>query len=52
MSTPAVPHTSTSTWNIDPAHSVAGFKVKPMMIANVKGHFRQSHRNLDSGLFG
>jgi polyisoprenoid-binding protein YceI len=31
--------TSTSTWNIDPAHSIAEFKVKHMMIANVKGHF-------------
>jgi polyisoprenoid-binding protein YceI len=30
---------STTTWNIDPAHSVAEFKVKHMMIANVKGHF-------------
>ena len=28
-----------SIWNIDPAHSVAEFKVKHMMIANVKGHF-------------
>jgi polyisoprenoid-binding protein YceI len=26
-------------WNIDPAHSVVEFKVKHMMIANVKGHF-------------
>jgi polyisoprenoid-binding protein YceI len=26
-------------WNIDPAHSAAEFKVKHMMIANVKGHF-------------
>jgi polyisoprenoid-binding protein YceI len=31
--------TATTTWNIDPAHSVAEFKVKHMMIANVKGHF-------------
>jgi len=30
---------STTTWNIDPAHSVAEFKVKHMMISNVKGHF-------------
>jgi polyisoprenoid-binding protein YceI len=30
---------STSTWNIDPAHSVAEFKVKHMMISNVKGAF-------------
>jgi polyisoprenoid-binding protein YceI len=31
--------TATTTWNIDPVHSVAEFKVKHMMIANVKGHF-------------
>ena len=31
--------TPTTTWNIDPAHSVAEFKVKHMMIANVKGQF-------------
>lgn len=28
-----------TTWNIDPAHSVAEFKVKHMMISNVKGRF-------------
>jgi polyisoprenoid-binding protein YceI len=28
-----------TTWNIDPAHSVAEFKVKHMMISNVKGSF-------------
>src|SRR5205823_7667474 len=39
MSTLAVPETSTTTWNIDPAHSVAEFKVKHMMISNVKGQF-------------
>ena len=33
------PQTSTTTWNIDPAHSIAEFKVKHMMIANVKGQF-------------
>jgi polyisoprenoid-binding protein YceI len=33
-STPA-----TTTWNIDPAHSAAEFKVKHMMISNVKGSF-------------
>jgi polyisoprenoid-binding protein YceI len=33
------PQTSTTTWNIDPAHTAAEFKVKHMMIANVKGHF-------------
>ena len=35
----AQPTTATTTWNIDPAHSVAEFKVKHMMISNVKGHF-------------
>jgi polyisoprenoid-binding protein YceI len=38
MSTLTVPQTSTTTWNIDPAHSVAEFKVKHMMISNVKGN--------------
>ena len=37
--TSVLPQTSTTTWNIDPAHSIAEFKVKHMMIANVKGHF-------------
>ncbi len=31
--------TATTTWNIDPAHSAAEFKVKHMMISNVKGSF-------------
>lgn len=31
--------TATTTWNIDPAHSSAQFKVKHMMISNVKGEF-------------
>jgi polyisoprenoid-binding protein YceI len=39
MSTLATPKTSTTTWNIDPAHSVAEFKVKHMMISNVQGQF-------------
>src|ERR1700758_5538411 len=39
MSTVAIPQTSTTTWNIDPSHATAEFKVKHMMIANVKGHF-------------
>ncbi len=36
--TPTAPAT-VSTWNIDPAHSAAEFKVKHMMISNVKGKF-------------
>ena len=39
MSTVPTTQTATSTWNIDPAHSVAEFKVKHMMISNVKGQF-------------
>ena len=39
MSTLATPQTTTATWNVDPVHSVAEFKVKHMMISNVKGQF-------------
>jgi polyisoprenoid-binding protein YceI len=41
MSTLATPQTTTATttWNLDPAHSVAEFKVKHMMISHVKGQF-------------
>jgi polyisoprenoid-binding protein YceI len=39
MSALAAPQTTTATWNIDPVHSVAEFKVKHMMISNVKGQF-------------
>jgi polyisoprenoid-binding protein YceI len=31
--------TATTTWKLDPAHSAADFKVKHMMISNVKGTF-------------
>lgn len=39
MATLTVPQAAVSTWKIDPAHSVAEFKVKHMMISNVKGQF-------------
>ena len=41
MSTTPVskPQTAVSTWTLDPVHSVAEFKVKHMMISNVKGQF-------------
>jgi len=39
MATMTVPQTAVTTWNIDPVHSVAEFKVKHMMISNVKGQF-------------
>jgi polyisoprenoid-binding protein YceI len=43
MNALATPETAatTTTWNIDPVHSVAEFKVKHMMISNVKGQFAQ-----------
>ncbi len=39
MTTLTAPKTAVSTWNVDPVHSVAEFKVKHMMISNVKGRF-------------
>jgi polyisoprenoid-binding protein YceI len=39
MTTLAATQTSTTTWNIDPVHSIAEFKVRHMMISNVKGQF-------------
>jgi len=40
MGTLATPQTATTTtWNIDPAHTAAEFKVRHMMISNVKGQF-------------
>lgn len=40
MSTAVIPQsTAMTTWNIDPTHSGIEFKVKHMMISNVKGHF-------------
>ena len=39
MSTTATTPQTLTTWNLDPVHSVAEFKVKHMMISNVKGQF-------------
>jgi polyisoprenoid-binding protein YceI len=39
MSTLTTQQATTSTWSIDPAHTVAEFKVRHMMISNVKGQF-------------
>jgi polyisoprenoid-binding protein YceI len=39
MSAIATPQSTTRTWTIDQVHSVAEFKVKHMMISNVKGQF-------------
>jgi polyisoprenoid-binding protein YceI len=37
MSTPTTPQTS--NWNIDATHSAAEFKIRHLMVSNVKGHF-------------
>ena len=39
MATPTTSPASVITWKLDPAHSSAEFKVKHMMISNVKGSF-------------
>ena len=39
MSTQTTTLETATTWNIDPIHSVAEFKVRHMMISNVKGQF-------------
>jgi polyisoprenoid-binding protein YceI len=39
MSTSTSTPAATTTWKLDPAHSHAEFKVKHMMISNVKGSF-------------
>src|SRR3982750_786883 len=39
MSPTTTPLATTTTWTIDAVHSVAEFKVKHMMISNVKGQF-------------
>ena len=36
---PTATEVTTTAWNIDPVHSTAQFKVKHMMISNVKGEF-------------
>jgi polyisoprenoid-binding protein YceI len=41
MTTATAPEvTAATTWNIDPVHSHAEFKVRHMMISNVKGQFK------------
>src|ERR1700693_5842719 len=40
MSTLTAPEVTATTWNIDPIHSHAEFKVRHLMISNVKGEFK------------
>ena len=47
MSAIAIPDVKTTTWNIDPVHSNAQFKVKHMMISNVKGEFTAVNGSLE-----
>ena len=42
MSTALSTEVATTTWNIDPANSAAQFKVRHMMISNVKGELHTS----------
>src|SRR4051794_33195498 len=46
MST-AETQTTATTWNIDPVHSTAQFKVRHMMISNVKGEFSRVSGKLE-----
>jgi polyisoprenoid-binding protein YceI len=39
MNSVLLPQKAITTWTIDPVHSVAEFKVKHMMVSNVKGRF-------------
>jgi polyisoprenoid-binding protein YceI len=39
VAVPTTASTAFSTWNIDPAHSIAEFKVRHMMISFVRGEF-------------
>ena len=38
---------SASTWNIDPDHSNIGFKVRHLMVSNVKGSFEKYSGTID-----
>ena len=47
MNALATPQTAVSTWNIDPVHTAAEFKVKHMMVSNVKGDFDKVTGTID-----
>jgi len=46
MNAIATPQTASAAWNIDPAHTHAEFKVRHMMVSNVKGHFAKLQGSL------
>lgn len=37
-----------STWNLDKAHSVIGFKVRHLMVSTVRGHFKEFEGSVES----
>jgi len=37
-------------WSVDPAHSEIAFKVKHLMISNVKGIFREFAAKINKGI--
>lgn len=48
VATLAIPaFASASTWNIDPDHSNVGFKVRHLMVSNVKGSFDKHSGTVD-----
>lgn len=47
METTAVKTSAKTKWALDPTHSELAFKVRHMMITNVKGEFR----NFDAALY-
>ncbi len=49
MSTVATSPSATSTWNIDPVHSTVQFKVRHMMVSNVRGEFTVLTGKLELG---
>jgi len=40
-------HTRTSTWTIDPTHSIAEFAVKHLVVTTVKGRFRDLEATIE-----
>ena len=46
MSPAVSPLTDVSIWSLDPAHSRVHFKVRHMMLANVRGEFREVRADL------
>lgn len=48
MSTTATPTTTRTKWTVDPSHSEITFKVKHLMIANVKGEFQKFNASIEA----